>query len=104
MAVGVSSLLPITQLQKLVSRELADLPVVTFSLSVLFSLGDQKSTSCFHFLIPEQQHRFCRGQLSSHQTPMLQMLTSCVLLDEEMETRKKQAVCLGAEVNHRQQK
>lgn len=71
---------------------------------VFFSFGDQKSISCFHFLIPEQQHGFCRGQLSSHQTPMLQMLTSWVLLDKEMETRKKQALCLGEEVKHRLQK
>lgn len=83
------------------------LPVVTFTLSVLFSFGDQKSVRYFHFLILMQQHRVRWGGLGNNRNPSSQMLASTsvgwVLMDEETAARKKQAICPGAEIKCGQQ-
>jgi len=79
-----------------------ELPVVTFTPSVSFSFGDQKSVRYFHFPILMQQHGVRWGGLGNNGNPSSQMHASTsvgwVLMDGETAARKKQDICLGAEV------
>lgn len=107
---GVSFLSPVKYHPATNTHQLraVGLRVVTFTLSVSFSFGDQKSVRYFHFLILMQEHEVRWGGLGDNRNPLSQMCASTsagwVLMDEVMVAREKKDICLGAEVKCRRLK